>query len=179
MKRSHLGGHQNVTHIDVGCLNYLHDKHNIRSMLDIGCGPGGMEEVANSLGILWLGIDGDPSVTPPILHDFTKGKVPHTIHLGTYDLGWSTEFLEHVEEKYMDNYMAAFQRCKLIVCTAAPPGKKGWHHVNCQDAAYWIRKFDEYGFSYDQEEVNNIRKSSTMKREFVRKHSMLFKQRTT
>ena len=45
----HLGGHQGTTHIDKGTLRWAIDKLNVTSMLDVGCGPGGMVELADSL----------------------------------------------------------------------------------------------------------------------------------
>ena len=40
----HLGGHLNKTHTDRGTLLYLKNKYNIKSMIDIGCGPGAMSD---------------------------------------------------------------------------------------------------------------------------------------
>lgn len=169
---SHLGGHGNTTHIDTGTLKYLKKKYEIKSMVDIGCGPGGMVQVAKDMGINCIGIDGDPNVNPDILWDFTDNMLLPGMH--SFDLGYSVEFLEHVDEQYMENYMWVFGGCEYIVCTAAPPGKKGHHHVNCQDTEYWIDAFAYYGFDYDKEETKNIRRVSTMTREFMKKYGMFF-----
>jgi len=45
----HLGGHQNKTHLDVGTLEFFKSTFNIKSMLDIGCGPGGMVNLAQEM----------------------------------------------------------------------------------------------------------------------------------
>ena len=75
-------------------------------MLDVGCGPGGMIELAESVGISSWGIDGDPYVkrqTPVIIHDYTLGPVDASrLPRKQFDLAWSVEFLEHVEEKFID-----------------------------------------------------------------------------
>jgi hypothetical protein len=42
----HLGGHENETHIDDGALSYIIKTFGIGSMVDIGCGPGGMVDHA-------------------------------------------------------------------------------------------------------------------------------------
>ena len=55
----HLGGHLNKVHTDRGSLLYLKDKYNIQTMLDVGCGPGHMVQIANDRGIRAWGIDGD------------------------------------------------------------------------------------------------------------------------
>ena len=58
----HLGGHLNRTNTDEPLLIHVKNKFNIKSMLDIGCGPGGMREVANRNNIEWFGVDGDPTI---------------------------------------------------------------------------------------------------------------------
>jgi hypothetical protein len=97
-----------------------------------------------------------------------------------FDLAWCVEFLEHVEEKYMNNYMDIFTRCKYIVCTHAPPRKKGHHHVNCQTEDYWIKKFKEHGMSFDKKITENIKNASTMKKKlkgpsFMNRTGLVFK----
>ena len=101
---AHLGGHQGKTHIDRGALQWLVNL-GITSFIDIGCGPGGMVELAYSKGLRTIGVDGDYTLTrfnPDyfIIHDYTKGSPQIE---DTYDLAWSVEFLEHVEEQYMSN----------------------------------------------------------------------------
>ena len=75
---AHLGGHLNRTNTDEPLLVHVKNKFNIKSMLDIGCGPGGMREVANRNNIEWFGVDGDPTVIEntdySLLHDFTLGE---------------------------------------------------------------------------------------------------------
>lgn len=171
---NHLGGHFNITHVDSGALCYLKDTFNIKSMLDIGCGPGGMLQIANKYKISYTGIDGDPKIPlkPPhfIRHDFTNKFNKHI----KADLSWSVEFLEHVEEIYIPNFMELFQNTKITFCTAAPPNKEGYHHVNCKPIDYWIDIFEKFGLKYSEKHTRAIRKSSTMKREFVRTTGMVF-----
>lgn len=164
----HLGGHANITHIDENTLNYLIAKFNIKSMCDIGCGPGGMVHLAKNKGLNSLGIDGDFTISFPkhlniIIHDFTNGP----LSIMDYDLGWSCEFLEHVEEKYQDNYFSIFNKCKIVCCTFAT-SIKGHHHVNVKNQNYWDHIFLNYGFIKDINTTNYIRKYSSMKREFIR-----------
>lgn len=177
----HLGGHLNKVHTDRETFLYLKSKYGIKSMVDVGCGPGDMVEVASLRGIDAIGVDGDFTLQEywrandlsVVLHDFTSGKP--TLPNKNYDLGWSVEFLEHVEEEYMENFMDVFSRCQYVVCTAAPPGYTGHHHVNCQPQEYWVEKFAEYGFEFDAEETAHIRKISSMKKPFMQKTGMFFK----
>ena len=173
----HLGGHENETHIDEGALNYLLNKFNIKSFLDIGCGPGGMVELAYKKNLKSIGIDGDFTLKRErpefyITHDYTTGPAPLNDEI--WDLGWSCEFLEHVEEKYMDNYMDSFLKCKYIIITHALPGQGGHYHVNEQTPNYWFIKFGERGFLFDLKTTNEVRQASTMKERFMRTTGLFF-----
>eukprot|EP01084_Bolivina_argentea_P097497 175274_1 len=91
-----------------------------------------------------------------IQHSFVKNiTIQHDFSLGPYwtnriyDMAWSIEFLEHVNETYMNNYMATFKKAKIILMSASNVG--GWSHLNPQQKEYWIEKFESYGFIYDHE----------------------------
>jgi SAM-dependent methyltransferase len=158
----HLGGHDNETHLDNGVLDYMISKYKVESYLDVGCGPGGMVELAASKGLSVLGIDGDFTLNhkeKTLIHDYTKG--PADI-VEKFDMAWSCEFLEHVEEKYMPYYMDSFKKAKYVVCTYAVPGQWGHHHVNCQTMDYWKQKFSDYGFKFSATETLKLREASTM-----------------
>ena len=87
----------------------------------------------------------------------------------------STEFLEHVEEKYIPNIMDTFKRCKVVICTHGLPGETyGHHHVNLQTEEWWIAKFAEYGFKHSQEGTDNIRSVSTMRKKFINRTGKMF-----
>jgi hypothetical protein len=179
----HLGGHKNKTHLDDGVLNFMIKEFNITSMLDVGCGPGGMVNLAKSKGLQSLGIDGDFTITREpkelfLIHDFTVGPAPVNKE---YDFGWSCEFVEHVDEEYLPNFMQAFQKCKRVVMTYSE--KPGHHHVNLKPASYWIAIFKQYGFEFDQAITEQIRKKTTMnitgkyiKSDFVRQNGLFFKK---
>jgi len=180
----HLGGHKNRTHLDNGVLEYMFKKYNIRSMIDVGCGPGGMVNLAEDMNLEVIGIDGDFTVSRKgnnfLIHDYTKGP---TKLEKTFDFAWSCEFVEHVNEEYVVNYMPDFAKAKYVVMTYSE--KPGHHHVNLKPAEYWINLFEEYGFDYDAEETANIRAVSTMnttgkfanspKKQFVKTNGLFFK----
>jgi SAM-dependent methyltransferase len=173
---NHLGGHFGFTAMVVKTFDYIREKYNIRSMLDIGCGPAGMVEYANYKGVYAIGVDGDPDLGEKpytILHDFTTGQLELD---ETFELVYSTEFVEHVDEQYVDNFMKLFQKGYYVFMSAAPPGQGGHHHVNCKDKKYWIEKFEQYGFEYLPEESEEISKTSND--DLVRKNSMFFRNKT-
>jgi hypothetical protein len=70
------------------------------------------------------------------------------------------------------------QKCKNLIMTHALVGKTGYHHVNCQNAPYWIDKMSEYGFNLDEEKTKQLRIHSTMgkkkKHRFLEKTGMYF-----
>jgi len=168
----HLGGHAGRTHIDEGALRCLQGRlPHLSSMLDIGCGPGGMMKVASRLGMRWAGIDGDAAAGPTFCWDFTDGAFDHSFR---YDLAWSVEFVEHVEERFLPNCLKAFQLCDHVFMTHAPPGKQGHHHVNCRSQDYWLGAFAAAGFDFDPSLTSEIRAASTMRREFTRNTGLVF-----
>jgi hypothetical protein len=171
----HLGGSFGRCHIDQGALQSLNKEYGLHSFIDIGCGTGGMVEVAHDSGMEAFGIDGDSTIVrraPILIHDFTTGPAAFDKKI---DLAWSVEFLEHVEEQHISHYMAAFKQCNYAVVTFALPGTDGHHHVNCQDQHYWVQKFLEYGFALEEKETKGVRKASTMGRNFMRDNGLVFR----
>ena len=180
MYNGYLGGHAWITHTDQGALNAIMEKFSISTMVDIGCGPGGQVQLAKEMGIDAYGIDGDPrlqGLTPGVEIkevDFTQ----QAYSIDQVDLAWSTEFVEHVEEKFLPSYMATFSCARYAFITHAPEGEESHacHHVNCKNSDYWIDTFQEYGFEYSPQVTKEIRDASTMKRNFVRENGLFFYQ---
>lgn len=169
----HLGGHTNKTHVDHGAFDYFKKEFGIKSFVDVGCGPGGMVEYAISQGAAAIGVDGDFTIKKDFIfhHDFTEGPV---VMNRKFDLAWSVEFVEHVEEKYVDNFMRLFCKAKYICITHAPKNKRGHHHVNCQDSPYWKKVFQQYGLRYCHALTSCVKLASTMEREFIKNTGMVF-----
>jgi len=119
----------------------------VTSMLDVGCGEGHALNYFRSAGCTVFGVDGIPQEDPDIAcHDFTTG--PWTPD-AKVDLVWSCEFVEHVEEAYLPNFLRAFQAAPLVLITHAEPGQAGYHHVNCRPADYWIGVMAAIGYEFD------------------------------
>lgn len=125
----------------------------VRSVLDVGCGEGHSALYFRELGCEVCGVDGSllakrASRIPDahVVHDFTRGPyVPDR----KFDLVWSSEFVEHVEARYERNFLASFKAGDCVMMTYASPGQPGWHHVNCQTAAYWAYRMHQHGFEFD------------------------------
>ena len=98
-----------------------------------------------------------------IEHDYTRKP----LYAGEFDLGWSVEFVEHVEERFVPNLMATFRGCRYVFLTAAVPGQPGHHHVNCRPAEYWVDHFKRAGFALDADATEGVRRHSTMESRFA------------
>jgi len=140
---------------------YLCKKFNIKTVLDVGCGMGHAIEEFNKHCDEVVGIDGSKYVVENSL--FTEQIFYHDFSVGTletedrYDLCWSCEFVEHVDEAYRDNFLEVFSYAKHLAITYAEPGQPGHHHVNCQPKEYWIENLKRYGFEYDEEVTQELR----------------------
>lgn len=149
----HLGGY--VAGGDPLCMYpdmwaWVVQREGIRTVLDVGCGDGAAMQTFRNLGCSVAGVDGVEQADPAIFtHDFTDG--PFKIEGDFVDLVWSCEFVEHVEEEYVPNFLAAFSLAPLVMMTHATPGQPGWHHVNCQKGDYWEHAMSLIGYELDEE----------------------------
>jgi len=133
----------------------------IKSVLDVGCGEGHSTKYFYDHGCDVLGIEGginawNNSIIKDkiVLHDFTIGPYyPNK----TYEAVWCCEFVEHIEEKYIDNFLITFQYANKIFMTHADIGQGGYHHVNCQNSKYWIDKLELIGFKYNEKISHHLR----------------------
>ncbi len=140
----------------------LIDYTKITSIVDIGCGRGFSSKYFSDKGLEVTAIEGGSNAIKNsvfngnlIHHDYTKGPILKN----DYGLAWCCEFVEHVEEKYADNFLADFYRAKYIAMTFADVGQPGYHHVNCQAENYWMDKIDNLNtnYTYDKYFSNNLR----------------------
>lgn len=136
----------------------LIEKYTIKSVLDIGSGVGVNAKWFLDHGLDAYAVEGYPdylrnSVLPEgrmIAHDYTTGPfIPNR----KFDLGWSSEFVEHVEAQFVGNFMLTFMRCRYACITHATPGQGGYHHVNEQPSDYWIQRFKDAGFVHLEEDT--------------------------
>lgn len=144
---------------------YLVNVFKIKSVLDIGCGRGFSTKFFKSLNCDVIGVDGsekikEMSLVPEsfVLNDYEKGSA---INDGrTFDLCWSCEFVEHVYEQYIPNFMNDFKKCRYVAMTFAYVGQTGWHHVNENTQEYWIDVFKKNDFTF-YPEITDVLKQKT------------------
>lgn len=139
--------------------NYFVREEAVSSVVDVGCGIGVACEHFAAAGVHVTGIDGSESARRMfrvpgrfLLHDYTREmlSVPAM-------LAWSCEFVEHVDAKFVPNFMHTFRFCRTVAMTYAVPGQAGHHHVNCQPADYWIGAFAAIGFTIDEPTTARLR----------------------
>lgn len=162
---AHLGrtGKNNFSAIDIPILN----RFCTGSVLDIGCANGDVVKYLRNSGVEAYGIDGDEQAVDYYAdadikqflyrHDYTKGKSSFYKQVDTVI---STDFVEHVDEKYIDNYMKDFMLGKKIILHTPPKGTPGYHHVNTKDKDYWTLLFAQYGAKYDAHMTKQVRELS-------------------
>lgn len=165
VKRGHLGGYVRT---DVDFPNgdpmshcpkvwdWLVGRYNPRTALDVGCGEGHAVRYLRKLGVQAFGIDGcrealDAGVVDKewlLEHDFTEG--PALLPFGRVDFVWCCEFVEHVEERFSENFLKAFDLASVVCMTHALPEQGGHHHVNCRPPDYWIERMAGRDFLLDR-----------------------------
>jgi SAM-dependent methyltransferase len=158
---------------------YLTIKYGLRSVLDVGCGTGqNLKWFRDYRKSPALGIEGDPtaiakSILPEITiqHDYTVDKyVPRH----SFDLGLCTEFAEHVEQQYEDNWFSTLKLCRYVLFSHATPGQDGYHHVNCQETEYWLKRFEQNNFSNIESETKILRNTDKLLRAPWCRSTLLF-----
>lgn len=182
----HLGGY--ITNGDQKSFDpklwlWLINKMQVRSLLDIGCGQGIMMDFFNRKDCLVFGIDGsksaaDNNLVPGhiILHDYITGPYKPA---KSFDLVFSEEFVEHVEEKYSPNFLETFTASKkFLIITHALVGQTGWHHVNCKDDKYWIKKIEPLGFLYSPIMTKKIKTLSAGMNNYIYRSGLFFVKNT-
>ena len=85
----------------------------------------------------------------------------------------------------MPHFMDTFRKGRVVIVTHARPhantvnhrSMTNHHHVNERESEYWLEKFNEYGFDYDEKLSTELKKHSTMGKDFVRNTGMVFFRR--
>jgi len=184
MSADHLGGaipEGDTNTIMPDVWGYLLVKYDPKVVLDLGCGYGHALKWFREHGLCNIvGVEGWTEAIEKSLvkghvieHDFSKGPAPIS---GPFDLVWSAEFLEHVDEEFLPNVMTAMRLARHACVTHAEPGQHGHHHVNCQTTEYWIEKFSQYGFNYLSAETELLRRTDRWRATWGRRTLTMFQR---
>lgn len=146
----HLGGYVvggDAATYYPGLWDWLVSVWEVGSAIDVGCGEGHAVSWFRERGCEVLGVDGIEQDDKDIFtHDYTTGPFQTD---EDYDLAWSCEFVEHVEERYVPNFLATFACARYVLMTHGEPGQPGWHHVNNQPDDYWKGALASVGYEFD------------------------------
>lgn len=125
---------------------------NVKSVIDIGCGPAEWLSVFREKGIVdVLGFDGE-WVDKKALHIpqefFVTADLKKPLQVDRqFDLAISLEVAEHLPESVAKQFVASI--CKAssaVLFSAAIPLQGGSYHVNEQWPEYWAKFFKDHGF---------------------------------
>ena len=134
---------------------WLVDELGVASVIDVGCGDGVALREFAEYGCTVLGVEGTAQDDERIVqHDYVLGPYRPEMR---FDLAWCCEFVEHVGERYLPNFLATFQAADLVALTHAFPGQAGHHHVNCQPVDYWLGALAAIGFQIDEDTTQTAR----------------------
>jgi SAM-dependent methyltransferase len=140
--------------------DYFIHREGIQRVLDVGAGCGFAARYFEQRGLEVWGVEGDQSALAcyqgqrAIKHDFHRGPAPID---GDFDLVWSCEVAEHIDQQYERFFLDALAHGKTIAMTHAFPGDDGVHHVNCQHPEYWIKRIEALGYHLDRKTTDQLR----------------------
>jgi len=175
-KEKHLGGwwSAKVPWGDPGTWgpeiwNKIIKDYDIESVVDMGCGLGASTAYFAKKGLYTVGIEGGSNAINNSLFEGYLIKNDYTVSSALedeeFDLIWCCEFVQHVEEKFIDNFLHDFKHAKYIAMTY--DGTESPHYrVNVKSAEYWIEKLNSIGFKCGDEYSKQLRKIAIAMRDF-------------
>lgn len=180
--REHLDGQCNFPNLEFDSIKYLRDKFDLKNIIDIGCGIGKMKDVCDTLSLKFKGLAEDSNCKKEYVDiiDFSIDKYESD---ELFDLGYSIELLDHIDDTHIENYMNVFKKCKYILITTAPEKWPSHNPVNCKNHEYWLKIFNKYDIILDPYETLKVREKSSMslnksKRRFVQHRGLFFRNLT-
>ncbi|WP_167837461.1 class I SAM-dependent methyltransferase [Halosimplex halophilum] len=132
------------------------------SVIDFGCAIGQHLEYFHDQDMTIYGVEGsekalEHAVVPREHLEQFDLRDPYS-SAQEYDLALCIEVAEHLAEPYSETLVdTVTDAAPVVFFTAATPGQSGRHHVNEQPRSYWIEKFNQRGYEYDEATVRTIR----------------------
>lgn len=161
----------------------MREEFNAGSVVDVGCGTGALLEAFGAQGCQIGGLEYSEAglahcarrKLPVQKFDIENDPPPSK----RYDLAVSFEVAEHLAPWKANRFVALLTSlAPTVVISAAIPGQAGLDHVNCQPRSYWIKKFSDRGFSYDEKAAAKLGRLWQEKRvtEFYSDNVMVFRR---
>jgi SAM-dependent methyltransferase len=155
--------------LDIPPFRFLAEKHQPRSVLDVGCGIGQYLALFRALGASTvLGVDGVPeAAVAGVLEpaEYQARDLAQSFDLGTrFDLVLCLEVAEHMAPADAAVLLDSVARHagERIVFSAAEPDQPGHGHVNCRPLAEWLRDWADRGWVPDLVDSLGLRALATL-----------------
>ena len=127
----------------------------VKTIVDLGCGPGWYVKALRDAGFSVDGFDGNPHtgfLSDIIMQDGTSCNqidlTEENVFNEKYDMVLSLEVGEHIPKKFEDVYISnLLNNCKkYLIVSWAIENQKGDGHVNCRHNKYIIDKITRAGY---------------------------------
>lgn len=137
-----------------------------KSVIDFGCGAGyylegAWAQGASIQGYEYLYEQAKPYIPDSIFNFVSFGNVMEDIVPPfKADIVISIEVAEHIlpeKSKVMVHNITSCSK-EYVVFSAAPPGQTGCGHINLKPWSFWEELFEEYGFGYNYDATDKVRK---------------------
>mmetsp|Transcript_35152 Transcript_35152/g.48765 ORF Transcript_35152/g.48765 Transcript_35152/m.48765 type:complete len:412 (+) Transcript_35152:229-1464(+) len=177
---AHIGGwlRNDTNGYEPKLWDWLIETQHISSFIDVGCGAGLVTKHFHDRGVDALCVEAsneaiNVSFAPRdriVQHDFTRG--PWFPPGGrVVDVAYTVEFLEHVEEKYLDNVVSLLKSARYLFMSASEQG--GWSHMTVHKRWWWIERMESYGFAYSAEMTQILQRLTLGGQEIKRGYAYL------
>lgn len=132
---------------------------NPKSVIDVGCGTGALLFQLQNDGCQVVGLEYSEAGLQycrernvrAIKFNIEKDTFSFD-KFGRFDVAISMEVAEHLAAIFADRYIELLTTLSsVVIFTAATPGQGGTDHVNEQPHSYWITKFQQQSFIFDEE----------------------------
>ena len=132
-----------------------------KSVLDVGCGIGNSLQYYLSNDIDAWGVENSRIAISesPVKERIIKYNLKKRLNLKKkFDLVWCFEVVEHIHPDFEHIFLSTLtNHSNKILISAAKPGQGGHGHFNEKPAEYWIEKFRQRGFQYDNSFTLKVR----------------------
>ena len=152
---------------DVPPFQYLFEKYQPLSVLDVGCGIGTYLKIFQRFGVKKVfGVDGI-STTATMLQDaeYREVDLACPINLGqNFDIVLCLEVAEHLPFEATSTILETIRihADGLIVFSAAEPGQPGHGHINSLAIEHWLRRWQAIGWFPVLKETLTMRAVATL-----------------
>lgn len=128
-------------------VEVLHKHFKPESVIDFGCANGLHLKAFQDLEVEGFGIEGSGFFMQHIEKNFGNNfkiwDLREKLNLRRkYDLAICIEVLEHIERLFADVVVQSIRNHADVLCISASSTSTARYHVNAQDKAYWIEKFE-------------------------------------